>query len=45
MIRQDARTQIAAKGKGSECAVQDATDAAVTEINRLVVSKVADTEL
>ena len=36
MIRQDARKQIAARGRGSERAVQEATDAAVKEIERLV---------
>ena len=41
MIRQDARKQIAARGRGSERAVQEATDAAVEEIERLVKAKVA----
>ena len=40
MIRQDARKQIAARGRGSERAVQEATDAAVEEIERLVKAKV-----
>ena len=40
MIRQDARKQIAARGRGSERAVQEATDAAVGEIERLVKAKV-----
>lgn len=44
LIRQDARKQIAAKGKGSERAVQEATDAAVAEVNRLVTGKVAEIE-
>ncbi|MEW4570194.1 ribosome-recycling factor [Tautonia sp. JC769] len=44
MIRQDARKQIAAKGRGSERAVQEATDAAVAEIDRLVAAKVAEIE-
>jgi ribosome recycling factor len=38
-IRQDARKQIAARGRGSERAVQEATDAAVEEIERLVKAK------
>jgi ribosome recycling factor len=38
-IRQDARKQIAARGRGSLHAVQDATDAAVAEIDRLVGAK------
>jgi ribosome recycling factor len=38
-IRQDARKQIAARGKGSERAVQEATDAAVEEIELLVKAK------
>ena len=41
-IRQDARKQIAARGRGSERAVQEATDAAVGEIERLVKAKVAE---
>ena len=41
-IRQDARKQIAARGRGSERAVQEATDAAVAEIDRLVSAKVAE---
>jgi ribosome recycling factor len=40
-VRQDARKQIAARGRGSERAVQEATDAAVEEIDRLVKAKVA----
>jgi ribosome recycling factor len=41
-IRQSARKQIAAAGRGSQRAVQEATDAAVAEIDRLVQSKVAE---
>jgi ribosome recycling factor len=40
--RQDARKQIAARGRGSERAVQEATDAAVDEIERLVKTKTAE---
>ena len=40
MIRQDARKQIAARGRGLERAVQEATDAAVEEIEGLVRAKV-----
>lgn len=40
MICQDARKQIAARGRGSERAVQEATDAAVEDIERLVKAKV-----
>jgi ribosome recycling factor len=40
--RQDARKQIAARGRGSERAVQEATDGAVAEIERLVKAKLAD---
>jgi ribosome recycling factor len=43
-IRQEARKQIAARGRGSERAVQEATDAAVAEIDRLVKGKAADLE-
>ena len=39
---EDARKQIAARGRGSERAVQEATDAAVAEIERLVNAKVAE---
>ncbi len=35
-VRQDARKQIAARGRGSERAVQEATDAAIAEIDRMV---------
>jgi ribosome recycling factor len=38
-IRQEARKQIAARGRGSERAVQEATDAAVAEVERLVKAK------
>jgi ribosome recycling factor len=41
-IRQDARKQIAARGRGSERAVQEATDAAVEEIERLVKAKMSE---
>jgi ribosome recycling factor len=43
-IRQDARKQIAARGRGSQRAVQEATDAAVAEIDRLVKAKLAAIE-
>jgi ribosome recycling factor len=38
-IRQDARKEIAARGRGSERAVQEATDQAVEEIDSLVKAK------
>jgi ribosome recycling factor len=41
-IRQDARKQIAARGRGSERAVQAETDAAVEEIERRVKAKVSE---
>ncbi len=41
-IRQDARKQIAARGKGSERAVQEATDAAVSEIESFLRAKLAE---
>jgi len=41
-IRQEACKQIAARGRGSERAVQEATDAAVAEIDRLVGAKMAE---
>jgi ribosome recycling factor len=41
-VRQDARKQIAARGRGSERAVQEATDRSIAEIDRLVKSKIAD---
>jgi ribosome recycling factor len=40
MIRQDARKQIATRGRGSERAVQEATDTAVAEIDRLAKAKI-----
>src|SRR5262249_30012329 len=40
-IRQEARKRIAARGRGSERAVQEATDAAIAEIERLVKSATA----
>jgi ribosome recycling factor len=41
-VRQDARKQIAARGRGSQHAVQEATDAAVAEIDRRVAAKLAE---
>lgn len=41
-LRQDARKEIAARGRGSERGVQEATDAAVGEIESLVRAKVAE---
>jgi ribosome recycling factor len=41
-IRQDARQEIAARGKGSERAVQEATDAAVSEIESLLKAKLGE---
>ena len=41
MIGQDDREQIAARGRGSERAVQEATDAAIKEIEGLVKAKLA----
>jgi len=41
-IRQDARKEIAARGRGSERAVQEATDAAVAEVERLVKAKTTE---
>lgn len=41
-IRQDARKEIAARGRGSERAVQEETDAAVEEIERLVKAKMTE---
>lgn len=41
-VRQEARKLIAARGRGSERAVQEATDAAVAEIERLVKAKHAE---
>lgn len=40
-VRQDARKAIAAKGRGSQRAVQEATDAAVAEIDAMVKAKLA----
>jgi ribosome recycling factor len=41
-IRQDARKEIAARGRGSERAVQEATDAAVAGVERLVKAKLTE---
>jgi ribosome recycling factor len=41
-IRQEARKQIAVSGRGSERAVQERTDAAVKEIERLVKEKIVE---
>ena len=41
-VRQDARKEIAARGRGSERAVQEATDAAVAEVERLVKAKIQE---
>lgn len=41
-VRQDARKEIAARGRGSERAVQEATDAAVEEIERLIKAKLVE---
>lgn len=41
-VRQDARKAIAARGRGSERVVQEATDGAVEEIERLVKAKLAE---
>jgi ribosome recycling factor len=40
-IRQQARKQIEASGRGSQRAVQEATDAAIEEVEQLVKAKVA----
>jgi ribosome recycling factor len=40
LVRQDARKQVAARGRGSERAIQEATDAAIAEIDRLLKAKV-----
>ena len=40
-VRQDARKQIAAWGRGSQRTVQEATDASIVEIDRLVQAKLA----
>jgi ribosome recycling factor len=42
MIRQEARKQIVARGRGSERAVQEMTDAAIEEIEKLVKAKMAE---
>jgi ribosome recycling factor len=41
-IRQQARKQIESSGRGSLRVVQEATDAAIEEIEKLVKSKVAE---
>jgi ribosome recycling factor len=41
-IRQQVRKQIEVSGRGSQRAVQEATDAAIEEIERLVKAKVAE---
>ena len=41
-IRQEARKQIEASGRGSQRSVQDATDEAVAEIDRLVKEKIKE---
>ncbi|WP_406693993.1 ribosome-recycling factor [Singulisphaera sp. Ch08] len=41
-IRQEARKQIETRGRGSLRAVQEATDTAIAEIDRLVKAKIAD---
>lgn len=41
-IRQQARKQIEASGRGSQRAVQEATDAAIEEIEQLVKAKTAE---
>ncbi|MDB5351516.1 MAG: ribosome recycling factor [Planctomycetota bacterium] len=38
-IRQDARKEVAARGRGSERVVQEATDAAVEQVERLVKAR------
>ncbi len=43
-VRQDARKEIAARGRGSERVVQEATDAAVEEIEKLIKAKIAEIE-
>lgn len=42
LIRQDARKQIAADGRGSERRVQEATDAAVAELETLLARKLKE---
>ncbi len=41
-IRQQARKQIEASGRGSQRAVQEATDAAIAEIEQLVLAKIKE---
>lgn len=41
-VRQDTRKQIATRGRGSLKMVQEATDAAIAEIERLVQAKMAE---
>ena len=41
-IRQEARKKIEVSGRGSQRSVQEATDAAVAEIDRLVKLKIAE---
>jgi ribosome recycling factor len=41
-IRQEARKQIAARGRGSQRAVQEHTDAAIAAIEGLIAAKVAE---
>ena len=43
-IRQEARKQIEVSGRGSQRRVQEATDAAVSEIDRLVKGKIEEIE-
>jgi ribosome recycling factor len=43
-IRQQARKQIEASGRGSQRAVQEATDASIRDIEELVKAKVAELE-
>ena len=43
-IRQEARKQIEVSGRGSQRRVQEATDAAVSEIDRLVKGKIQEVE-
>jgi ribosome recycling factor len=41
-IRQDARKEIVARGRGSERAVQEATDATVEEVEKMVKAKMRE---
>ncbi len=43
-IRQQARKQIEASGRGSQRAVQEATDAAIAEVEQVVKAKVGELE-